>query len=115
MLDRFTTITGAVMALGLLLAVCGCLHYKRAADDAEALRATAEARLRLCEQSVDALAKEAQERAAEAAKALEQAKVRARTLEQRADRMLRQPAAVPGDDCASAKARARAWLEGRGQ
>ena len=105
MLDKFTTITGAVLALGLLLAVCGCLHYKRAADDAEVQLAAAEARRRLCAESVEALAQEAKARAAESAQALQQAQVRARTLAQRADAQLRRPAAVPGDDCASAKAR----------
>ena len=115
MLDRFTTLTGAAMALGLLLAVSGCLHYKRAADDAQGQLASAEARRRLCAENLDALAQEAQERAAAAAKALEQAQVRARTLGQRADRILRQPAAVPGNDCASARVRVQAWLKSRGQ
>ena len=113
MLDRFTAITGALLMLALLGCFAWGARWRSAALDAEALHATAEARRRMCAESVEALAQEAKARAAESAKALEQAQVRARTLAQRADAQLRRPAAVPGDDCASARARARAWLEAR--
>ena len=118
MLNLFKSAEAASTAI-LVAAICGlglyCVHLKRELADEIDERQAMAAQAAMCRLNMEALAQESEQRAAEAAKVLEQAKVRARTLEQRADRILRQPAAVPGDDCASAKARARAWLEGRGQ
>ncbi len=78
-----------------------------------AIIAAAEGRLRLCSESISAMQAEAKAREAAAQKALAAAQSAAKSHAQRADRLLRAPAAVPGDDCASARVRARKWLEGR--
>ncbi len=75
--------------------------------------ALARARAEQCRASVAALEAQARAREAAAAKALAEAQDAASKHARRADRLLLQPAAAPGDDCASARVRARQWLEGR--
>ena len=102
----------AIAAVMMGLALFG-LRYKRAAHDAQAQLALVQAQAAQCSQSVALLENEAKESEAAAARALAAAQSAADKHAQRADRLLRAPAAVPGDDCASARVRARAWLEGR--
>ena len=58
MLDKFTTITGALLVVALLGCFAWGARWRSAALDAEALHATAEARRRMCAESVEALAQE---------------------------------------------------------
>ena len=106
----FAIIVAALLGLG----VYGW-HHKRAAEDARLQLAAAEARTALCNEAVAQLDREAHEREAAAKKALEDAQAQADKYALRADQLLRKPAAVPGDDCASARVRAQAWLKSRGQ
>ena len=108
-------IAAAVAALAFSLALAWGAHHKSEAHDARLQAAAAKAQAEQCAQSVALLEAEAKEREAQAAKALAEAQNKADKYALRADRLLRAPAAVPGDDCASAKVRARKWLEGRGQ
>ena len=107
----------AVAAIIICCAILGVAawgqHHKRAAEDARLQLAAAEARTALCNEAVAQLDAEAKEREAAAAQALAEATAKADKYALRADKILRAPAAVPGDDCASARARARAWLEAR--
>lgn len=66
-----------------------------------------------CNASIADLEDAATKRAAAALPALAEAKAKALTLEQRAQRTLSAPPAVPGNDCASAKVRAGNWLKAR--
>ena len=109
-------------AVALAIICCAILgvaawgqHHKRAADELQDELVRAQLRTQTCEQTITALETEASAREAAAAKALADAQAEAGKYAQRADALLRKPAAVPGDDCASAKARARDWLKGRGQ
>ena len=88
-------------------------HYKRAAEELQDELVAARLREQTCADAVAALETEAKAREAQAAKALADAQAQADKYQLRADRLLRQPAAVPGDDCASARVRARKWLEAR--
>lgn len=108
-----TAITLAACAAVTIGALAYGSHHKQQAHEADVARIAAEARLKLCNEAVAQLDAEAKEREAAAAKALAAAQSKADKYQLRADRLLRAPAAVPGDDCASAKVRARAWLEGR--
>ena len=74
---------------------------------------TAQAAGQACSAGVQRLEKLAEARAQEAAQARRQAQAKARQHAARADAVLAAPPAVPGDDCASARARVRGWLEGR--
>ena len=74
---------------------------------------TAQAAGQACSAGVQRLEKLAEARAQEAAQARRQAQAKARQHAARADAVLAEPPAVPGDDCASARARVRGWLEGR--
>ena len=67
-----------------------------------------------CSASVQQLSELAEQRAREAAQARAAAHSRAQQHNQRADAILAAPAAVPGDDYASARMRVDAWLKGRG-
>ena len=97
----------AICCLGLY-----CVHLKRErASEIDERQAQAA----MCRASVDALEAERKEHEAAAKKALEDAQAQADKYALRADQLLRKPAAVPGDDCASAKVRAAAWLKSRGQ
>ena len=66
-----------------------------------------------CSASIAELEAQAKAREQAAADALAKAQKDAARHAKRADDLLRTPPAVPGNDCASAKVRARAWLEGR--
>ena len=88
-------------------------HHKNAAEELRGELAACALRAMNAEDALAKLEHESQARAEAAAKALEAAQKDADKYRLRADRLLKQPAAVPGDDCASAKVRARAWLEGR--
>lgn len=68
-----------------------------------------------CSDAVDDLRTLANERAKEAATARATAAAQARMAAQRADAILAAPAAVPGNDCASAQVRIDSWLQGKVQ
>lgn len=76
-------------------------------------RDAAQAAGQACSDGVVQLQALAEARAKEAAQARREAQARARQHAARADAVLAEPPAVPGDDCASARARVRGWLEGR--
>ena len=103
----------AIIAASFLGLAAWGQHHKRAAEDLQDELVRARLREQTCAESVSALESEAKEREASAAKALADAQAQADKYALRADKLLRQPAAVPGDDCASARVRARAWLEAR--
>ncbi|XDF34244.1 hypothetical protein RBH89_18810 [Paracidovorax avenae] len=66
-----------------------------------------------CNAAVDALRIQADQRAHAAAEARRAAAARAQARDRRADDILARPMPVPGDACASAQARVRAWLQER--
>lgn len=66
-----------------------------------------------CSDAVDDLRTLADQRASEAATARATAATQAHAAAQRADAILASPAAVPGDDCKSAKVRVEHWLQTR--
>lgn len=66
-----------------------------------------------CSDAVDDLRELADKRKREGEAARASAAAKARTHEQRADKILAAPAAVPGDACASAQHRVDNWLQGR--
>lgn len=66
-----------------------------------------------CGNAVDNLHALAQQRERETTTARAAAAATARAAAQRADTILAAPAAVPGNDCASAQVRVGAWLESR--
>lgn len=66
-----------------------------------------------CSDGVQRLQALAESRAREAAAARRQAEQTAADHARRADEVLAAPPAVPGNDCASAKARVADWLKGR--
>ena len=88
-------------------------HHKNAAEELRGELSACALRAMNAEAALAKMEQEAQARADAAARALEAAQKDADKYRLRADKLLKQPAAVPGDDCASAKVRARAWLEGR--
>lgn len=88
-------------------------HHKNAAEELRVELAACALRAMNAESALSKMEQAAQARAEAAAKALEAAQKDADKYRLRADKLMKQPAAVPGDDCASAKVRARAWLEGR--
>ena len=90
-------------------------HHKRAAEELQDKLVRARLREQACSDAVAAMEAEGKAREEAAKKALEDAQSEANKYALRADQLLRKPAAVPGDDCASAKVRAQAWLKGRGQ
>ena len=104
----FLIVAATMLGLGL-----AARHYKGRAEQAESQSEFLMSRFENCRQSIMQLHQQSQEREEKAAKALKEAQTVAADYQLRADKLLRQPAAVPGDDCASAKARARAWLDGR--
>lgn len=104
----FLIVAATLLGLGL-----AARHYKDRAERAEVEAKFLMSRFEGCRQSIMQLYEQTQEREEKAAKALKEAQSVAADYRLRADKLLRQPAAVPGDDCASAKARARAWLDGR--
>ena len=91
------------------------VHWRDAAQEAQKYAAEAKAAQEICSSSIKELRAESDARAAESARALASARAEADKYALRADRLLRAPAAVPGDDCASAKLRAADWLKSRGQ
>ena len=105
----------ALLAIGAILISVAAWgqHHKRAADELQDELVRARLREQACAEAVAQLDADGKEREAAAAKALAAAQSEANKYQLRADKMLRAPAAVPGDDCASARVRARAWLEGR--
>jgi len=78
-------------------------------------RDTARQAASACSDAVDDLRTLADRRASEAATARATAATQARAAAQRADAILVAPAAVPGNDCASAQVRVQSWLQGRVQ
>lgn len=88
---------------------------KAATDTREQELDTARQAASACSDAVDDLRTLADQRASEAATARATAAAQARMAAQRADAILAAPAAVPGNDCASAKVRIDSWLQGRVQ
>ena len=76
-------------------------------------RQVAQATAAMCSAALKGLEAEAKARAASAAEAVAEAEKAAADAMRRSDEILKRPAAVPGDDCQSAKMRAQAWLKGR--
>lgn len=107
------TFAFAVIAAVLLGIAAWGHHHKEIAEELRDELVRARVREQACSDAVAQLDAEAKAREAAATKALAEARSEADKHAQRADRLLRAPAAVPGDDCASARVRARAWLEGR--
>lgn len=66
-----------------------------------------------CSASVERIKTAAEKQTAFAAAAVAAARSAAVKRDERADQILSTPAAVPGNDCASAKARVDDWLSGR--
>ena len=91
------------------------VHWRDEAQKAQIYAAEAKSAAQLCSESVKDLRAQEDARAAESAKALAAAQAAADKYALRADRLLRAPAAVPGDDCTSARMRAADWLRSRGQ
>ena len=91
----------------------GSLQKQIASISAERDRATDAAQA--CSASVQQIADLAAQREKEAAKERAAAHARARLHQRKADAQLAGPAAVPGDDYASARHRVDAWLADRGQ
>ena len=67
---------------------------------------------RLCSKSVTDMRDAADKRARAADEAVAQAEADAQRARRDADRILRTPAAVPGDDAASARQRVLDWVQG---
>ena len=99
----------------------GALNHRRAGNlqkqvaSITAERDRAQEAAQACSASVQQLQELAAQRAREAAQARAAAHSRARQHNQRADAALATPAAVPGDDYASARHRVDAWLADRRQ
>lgn len=104
----FLIVAATLLGLGL-----AARHYKDKAERAEVEAKFLMSKFEGCRQSIMQLHEQTQEREEKAAKALKEAQSMAADYQLRADKLLRQPAAVPGDDCASARVRAHNWLEQR--
>ena len=106
-----------IAALAIVAGIIGVAawgnHNKNVAEELRGELAACALRAMNAEGALAKMEQEAQARAEAAAKALEAAQKDADKYRLRADKLLKQPAAVPGDDCASAMVRARTWLEGR--
>ncbi len=114
---------GSVALAFLLVLVASLLanlwlwHAKGEEHDA---RVTAESKVdqanaqtKACNDSIGELEKQAKERDAENTALRKEAQNRRRSQESLAQQILSTPAAIPGDDCGSAKKRALDWLKGR--
>ena len=104
----YAVILAAIFGGGLY-----CAHLKRLLAEERDERQAMAAQAAMCREAVTQLEAQAKERDAAAKKALADAQAQADKHARRADALLRKPAAVPGDDCASARVRAREWLEAR--
>ena len=104
-----------IIAASILGVAAWGQHHKRAAEELQDELVRARLREQACSDAVASLEAEGKAREEAAKKALEDAQAEANKYALRADQLLRKPAAVPGDDCASAKVRAAAWLKSRGQ
>lgn len=102
-----------VVAVTLLGVAAWGTHHKRVADELRGELAVCALRAMNAEAALESAERAAQERAEAAAEAIAKAQKDAQAAQRRADEILKRPPAVPGDDCASAKVRAHAWLEGR--
>lgn len=76
-------------------------------------RDNARAAASACSDATEALRELADKRGAEAARAQAEARKAASHREGRAQQILSTPAALPGDDCGSARVRVDGWLNGR--
>lgn len=113
MVNKAEIIAAAIVAAALFGCGLYARHEKARADKLVGELAAATAAEQACSASIAELEAQAKEREQAAAKALAEAQAQADKYALRADRILKTPAAVAGDDCASAQVRARAWLEGR--
>lgn len=109
-----------VLACALALSVAGNAAIGwawRAARDqvvaTTAERDNARAAASACSDATEALRELADKRAAEAKRVQAAARLAAGAHEGRAQQILSTPAAVPGNDCGSARVRVHGWLKGR--
>ncbi len=109
-------ILGAACAL-LTLALAGVGNYALGLrDERAALRVellAAESAATACSDGVSDLEQQATQRARDAAPKREQARQAAQTHDKRADAILAEPPAVPGDSCRSAEAAVDTWWKAR--
>lgn len=122
-MGNLTVITLAVAALSLLGNAWQSWAYLHLRDELtlaqqavkamERERDTARGEAADCSDAVDDLRDLADQRAKEASTARATAAAQAHAAAQRADRILAAPAAVPGNDCASAQVRVEHWLQTR--
>jgi hypothetical protein len=114
----------AILALLLALAVSSLANYLlvsrwlAARDDvatATERASQAQADSKLCSDGISDLQRETAKAITAAREAAAATQVANKARLARADRILAAPAAVPGNDCASASAGANAWLIERGQ
>lgn len=106
------------LALALSIASNGALGWAwLGARDQVATTTTerdnARAAASACSDATEALRELADKRGAEAARAQVEARKAAGHREGRAQQILSTPAALPGDDCGSARVRVDGWLKGR--
>ncbi|CAN5720129.1 hypothetical protein BH10PSE18_BH10PSE18_50320 [soil metagenome] len=102
----------ASIALNLVLGGLW-LHARDEATATTVQRDTARADATACSDATEDLREQADKRAAAAKPVRAVAREQAAVRESRADAILSTPAAVPGDDYASARARVDGWLKGR--
>lgn len=110
-----TLITGAIASLVVLALTMWGQHYRNEARELFDELQKAKAELTTCELREQTFITQARENEERAAKALAQAQSEANRYAIRADNLLKKPAALPGDDCGSAKIRASTWLKERGR
>ena len=108
------TLAYAAMVVAWQVAKSDAAQQRARVQAVAAERDRAQEAAQACSASVARLQELAAQRAREAAQARAAAHSRAQQHNQRADAALATPAAVPGDDYASARMRVDAWLKGRG-
>lgn len=108
------TLAYAAMVVAWQVAKSDAAQQRARVQAVAAERDRAQEAAQACSASVARLQELAEQRAQEAAQARAVARARAQQHNQRADAALAKPAAVPGDDYASARMRVDAWLKGRG-
>lgn len=116
-LSRYLTIgLGILLGLSALANIGLTMAYLKARDgktQAVADRDSARAAASACSDATEALRELADKRGDEARRAQAAARLAASRRETRAQQILSTPAAVPGDDCGSARVRIDHWIKGR--
>ena len=109
-------LTQTLSILLALSAAANLYHYNRVASLNRDVAAYEEklgqtsAAAKSCSESVERMVEEGAKRAQEAAKAVEAAHGRAKTLERAARAEIARPAAIPDDACRSAQVETAEWL-----